>query len=73
MTPSAFMTDKCWKKMVHKTSKGICAKPVIKDHPDFWCLLSLDGFGSHLNTDALEVFAEYKILVFKKEVDASQV
>ena len=39
----------------------------IRDHPDFWVVLSLDGFGSHLIGDALVVFNEYKILVIKEE------
>ena len=73
MTPSAYMTDEAWKKMCAKVCKGIREMPGIKDHKDWWCLLSLDGFGSHLNIDALEVFAEHKIIVFKEEGDASQV
>ena len=60
-------------KTSRKLCKGIWEMPAIKDHPEWWCLLSLAGFGSHLNTDALEVFAKYKILIFKEEGDASQV
>jgi hypothetical protein len=47
--------------------------PVIKDHHDWWCLLSVDGFGSHLKTKALEIFAKYNILRIKEEGDSSQV
>jgi hypothetical protein len=47
--------------------KGVC------DHPNFWVELLLDGFRSHLDTDALLVFSEYKILVIKEEGDRSQV
>ena len=36
-------------------------------------MLSLDGFGSHLNADQLLVFSEHKILVIKEEGDTSQV
>ena len=73
MTPTAYMTDDTWKKMVREMCEGIREMPVIKDHPEWWALLSLDGFGSHLNMKALEVFAEYKILVVKEEGDSSQV
>jgi hypothetical protein len=44
---------------------------VIKDHPDWWCHLSLDGYGSHLKTEALTMFAKYNILVIKEEGDSS--
>ena len=73
MMPPAYMTDDTWKKMVREMCEGIREMPVIKDHPEWWVLLSLDGFGSHLNMKALEVFAEYKILVVKEEGDSSQV
>lgn len=35
--------------------------------------LTLDGFGSHLVPEALEVFAEHKILVVKEESNSSHV
>lgn len=73
MTPSGYMTDDAWKRASPEFCKGIREMRVIKDHPEWWCLLSLDGFGSHLLPEALEIFAEYKILVFKEEGDASQV
>ena len=73
MTPSAYMTDQAWREIVHDMCKGIRAMPKIEDHKDWWCLLSLDGFGSHLDASALEIFAEYKILVIKEEGDSSQV
>jgi len=73
MTPSAYMTDETWKGMVRSMCQGIRAMPKIRDHEDWWCLLSLDGFGSHLCPEALEVFAEFKILVFKEEGDSSQI
>lgn len=73
MTPSAYMTDEAWEKICVKLCKGIRSMPKIKDSPAWWCLLSLDGFGSHLNEKALQVFADYKILVIKEEGDSSQV
>ncbi len=44
---------------------------MIEDHSEKWELLSLDGFGSHLNMDAQRVFASYKILVVKEEGEVS--
>ncbi len=45
---------------------------VICDHPDWWCVLSLDGFTSHLNVvEAQNTFAEHTIFVIKEEVDTS--
>ncbi len=45
----------------------------IRDHPNWWVVLSYDGYGSHLQNDALEVFAAEKNLVMKEEGDTSQV
>ena len=40
----------------------------MKDHPDWWALLTFDGFKSHVNvTRALQKFAEYLIRVAKEE------
>ena len=71
MTPTAYMTDAAWLNMTKKMCEGIRAMPVIKDHEDWWCLMSLDGFGSHLTPAALEIFARYNILVIKEEGDTS--
>ena len=35
--------------------------------------ITLDGFGSHLEGRALQVFADHKILIIKEEGDTSQV
>ncbi len=40
---------------------------------DGWVVLSYDGYGSHLQNNALEVFAAEKNLVMKEEGDTSQV
>ena len=47
--------------------KGIC------DHPEWWVVFSLDGFGSHLDAQSLVVFSQFKITVVKEEGDTSQV
>jgi len=73
MTPSAYMTNEAWAAMSEGMCKGIREMPVIRDHPDKWVVFSLDGFGSHLDPSALEIFSEYKILVIKEEGDTSQV
>ena len=36
-------------------------------------VLTLDGYGSHLQGDALKIFADYKILIVKEEGETSQV
>lgn len=71
MTPSAYMTDDAWKNIGPKLCQGIRSMDGVQD--DCWVVLSLDGFGSHLNADQLLVFSEYKILVIKEEGDTSQV
>ncbi|KAL9190571.1 hypothetical protein ACHAXT_000277 [Thalassiosira profunda] len=73
MTPSAYMTDETWREGATKLCQGIRQMDGIRDHPDFWVVFSLDGFGSHLDSAALEVFAEHKILVIKEEGDTSHV
>ena len=35
--------------------------------------ITLDGYGSHLEPEALKVFADHKILIIKEEGDTSQV
>ena len=43
---------------------------VICDHPDWWVLLSLNGFGLHVKVlDTHRIFAESNISVFKEEID----
>ena len=52
---------------------GILAMEGIKNHPDWWIVLSLDGFGSHLVVKSLEEFAKRKILAIKEEGNTPQV
>ena len=73
MTPNAYMTNEAWSNIVPKMCAGIREMEVIRDHPDKWVVLSLDGFGSHLDPDSLIVFTQHKILVLKEEGDTSQV
>ena len=74
MCPSAYMTDETWIKLVPEFCRGIRAMPVIKDHPEWWMTLTLDGYSSHINcNEALEEFARNKIQIVKEEGDTSHV
>jgi hypothetical protein len=73
MTPNAYMTNEVWMKIVPHLCDGIRAMEGITNHPDWWIVLSLDGFGSHLVGKSLEEFSKRKILVIKEEGDTSQV
>ena len=73
MTPNAYMTNEVWMKIVPHLCDGIRAMEGITNHPDWWIVLSLDGFGSHLVGKSLEEFSKCKILVIKEEGDTSQV
>ena len=73
MTPSAYMTNETWREIGPKLCAGIRDMEGIRGHDDKWVVFSLDGFGSHLDSEALKVFSDYKILVVKEEGDTSQV
>jgi hypothetical protein len=74
MSPNAYMTDEVYLKLVPFLCKGIRQMPVIKDHPDWWVVLTMDGFGSHVNVyEAQKIYSDYKILVIKEAGDTSHV
>jgi len=74
MCESAYMTDQVWMEIVPKICAGIRKMPVVRDHPNWWCMYSFDGFGSHVNVHAAQkIFSQYKIFVMKEEGDTSQV
>ena len=74
MTPSAYMIDDAWLELLSHLCKSIREMNVIKKHQHWWVLLSLDGFGLHVNVQrAHEIFDAHKILVMKEEVDMSHV
>ena len=61
-------------EIIPKLCKSIRRQEIICDHPDWWVLISLDGFTSHVNVlNAHEIFAEFKIMVIKEEGDKSHV
>lgn len=72
-TPNAYMTDEVWNGMAESFAEGLRQLPVIRDYPELWMALTLDGYGSHLQPEALKVFAKHKILIVKEEGDTSQV
>ncbi len=68
MTSTAYITDKAWAQVAPSLAKGIQAMPVICGHPNWWVVLTLDGFSSHVNvSSALEVIAQHKIFAVKEE------
>ena len=75
MSENAYMTDAVWLEVVPKLCIGILRQmPVIKEHPNWWCMFSLDGFGLHVNVnEAHKIFEAYKIMVVEEEGDTSQV
>ena len=66
MTPNAYMTNEVWIKITPHLCDGIRAMEGITNHPDWWIVLSLDGFGSHLVGKSLKEFYKCKILVIKE-------
>ena len=57
-TPNAYMTDKIWNELAPTFAKGLRDLPVIKDYPELWMVLTLDGYRSHLQGDSLKTFAD---------------
>ena len=57
MTPNAFMYDEAWLEIIPKLCKSIRRQEIIRDNPDWWVLLFLDGFNLHENVlNAHEIF-----------------
>ena len=48
-TKKAYMDDATWSKVVEVLAPAIRKLPVIRDHPDWWCILTYDGLKSHVN------------------------
>ena len=68
MTENAYMTDEAYLTIVPKLCEGISKMKIIRDHPDWWIGITLDGFGSHVNvTETHRIFAKHKILIVKEE------
>ena len=52
--------------------KGIRAMDIIKDHPEWIACLTLDGFGSHLQALAYEIFNDHNIDLVVEDGDTLQ-
>ena len=72
-TENAYMTDATWIKLAPDIAAGIRMMPVIKDHPEWKVVLTLDGFSSHLVPAGLAPFSDALIEVVKEEGDTLQV
>ena len=58
MTPNSFMTNKSWIIIMPKLCKSVSSIRFIIEHPGWWLLFSLDGYGSNVNfTKSLEIFS----------------
>ena len=68
-TPNAYMMDKVWNEMAPAFEKGLRDMPVVKNYLYLWLVITLDGFWSHLEGDALKVFAGHNILIVEYEGD----
>ena len=68
------MTNEAWLEASTNVSRGIRNMPVVKDHPEKFCLLSMDGYKSHQNSpEALSHFVKAKIHVIKEESHTSHI
>ena len=65
-TPNAYMTDKVWNEMADTFAKGLRDLPLVCKYPDLWMAITLDGYGSHLQGDALKVLADHNILISER-------
>ena len=71
---TAYMDDSTWYEFVDVLSPAIRKLPVLCNHPDWWCVLTYDGFKSHVNVNtALQTFHDNKIRVVKEQAGTSHV
>ena len=75
MTENAYLSNtKFDDEIVERLCIGIRDMPVIREHPNWWVELYVDGFSAHTETEKAQlVFREYKILVVKENSATSQV
>ena len=74
MNENAYMDDETWERVVDILAPALRKLKVIKEHPDWWTLLTYDGFKSHVNVNtALKTFHDNKIRVVKEEAGTSHV
>lgn len=74
MTDSGYMTEAAWVEMAPVVAAGIRAMPIIRDHPDWWVVKIIDGFGPHTSSlEAMKIYEAHKIMLLKEEGDTSHV
>jgi hypothetical protein len=76
MTKAGYMTEDAWVSMAPFMAKGIRELPIIRDHPDWWVVKIIDGFGPHTSSvKAMQIYADAKskIALLKEEGDTSHV
>ncbi len=72
-TDNTYMSDATWIKLAPDIAHGIHMMLVIKNHPEWKVVVTLDGFSSHLVPASLMPFTDALIEVVKKEGDSSKV
>ena len=74
LNKSAYMDDETWVSVVQAMAPGIRQMPVIRDHPDWELLLTLDGFKSHVNVqETMTIWSQHKIRIAKEEAGTSHI
>ena len=64
-TPNAYFNEDTWIKIAPALCKGVRMMPVVRDYPDWWIIMTIDGFASHFYPTALLIFLKHKILLVK--------
>ena len=75
MTENAYLTNDVFDNdIVELLCKNIRNMTVIRDHPNWWVVVYLDGFSAHVDTFAGQLmFTKYKIIVLKENSNSSQI
>ena len=71
-TPNAYLNDETWRNIAPAFCEGIFMMPVVRYYPDWWTVVTLYGFASHLYPAALLILSKHKIIIIKEEGDTYQ-
>ena len=71
-TPNAYLNDKNWIKIAPAFCEGISMMPVVRDYPDWWIVMTPDGFEYNLEPAALIISSNHKHFLVKEEGDTSK-
>ena len=71
-TPNAYLNDETWRNIAPAFCEGIFMMHVVRYYPDWWTVVTLYGFASHLYPAALLILSKHKIILIKEEGDTSQ-